>query len=402
MLRSDHVRVRVKDGQIQPRWLTGAAAKRARTMTDAYRQRLARGIGQRREEVENDLSEVEISVRDRVLAQGLRKLLDDRCTWTMRTDLDPEQVRREVFADAAQAHRDASGPDAFDRAAILRRAAERLSSDPETIEASLYADLRQNEILTEFDDSTSSALVERYNLALAQAVLLRATEVTVELEAGDPLAVRQVFRSARFHGLLHEVRKNDRGGHIIKLDGPFSLFGAVQKYGLRLAMFLPSVLACQAWKLTARARWGRGKQTATLSLCPADPLGGDGTVHETLPPAVEALASAFAKLDTAWKVRPNDDIFALPGEVVCVPDLVFENAASGELVYLEAFGFWSRRAVWQRVELVRKGFPARIILAVGKQLRVSEEVLGEEDAGELYVYKSTMSARALRDRLDRV
>ena len=32
-------------------------------------------------------------------------------------------------------------------------------------------------------------------------------------------------------------------------------------------------------------------------------------------------------------------------------------------------------------------FPGRILLAVGKQLRVSEEVLGEEDAGEVYVYK---------------
>ena len=55
---------------------------------------------------------------------------------------------------------------------------------------------------------------------------------------------------------------------------------------------------------------------------------------------------------------------------------------AGEKVYLEAFGFWSRAAVWRRIELLQKGFPARVILAVNSQLRVSEEVLGEDDAGE--------------------
>jgi hypothetical protein len=82
-----------------------------------------------------------------------------------------------------------------------------------------------------------------------------------------------------------------------------------------------------------------------------------------------------------------------------VPDLVFRSAETGEEVFLEAFGFWSRSAVWQRVELVRKGFPARILLVVSKQLRVSEEVLGEEEAGEIYVYKSAMSPRAVLERL---
>jgi uncharacterized protein len=79
---------------------------------------------------------------------------------------------------------------------------------------------------------------------------------------------------------------------------------------------------------------------------------------------------------------------------------VFGNRETGEEVYLEAFGFWSRDAVWRRVELIRKGFPARILLAVGKQLRVSEEVLGDDDAGELYVYRAAMSPRAVLARLD--
>ena len=42
-----------------------------------------------------------------------------------------------------------------------------------------------------------------------------------------------------------------------------------------------------------------------------------------------------------------------------------------------------------------------LTLAVSKQLRVSEEVLGDDDAGEIYVYRATMSPRAVLDRLRR-
>src|SRR5262249_55553763 len=107
------------------------------------------------------------------------------------------------------------------------------------------------------------------------------------------------------------------------------------------------------------------------------------------------------RLESAWSIAKNDRIFALPGEVVCVPDLVLLNRETGEEVYLEAFGFWSRTAVWQRVELIRRGFPARILLLVSKNLRVSEEVLGEDDAGEIYVYKRSISPREVLSRLDR-
>ena len=63
-------------------------------------------------------------------------------------------------------------------------------------------------------------------------------------------------------------------------------------------------------------------------------------------------------------------------------------------------GFWSRDAVWKRVELVQAGFAHRIVFAVGQQLRVSEAALDAELPGALYVYKRTMSARAILERVD--
>ena len=94
-------------------------------------------------------------------------------------------------------------------------------------------------------------------------------------------------------------------------------------------------------------------------------------------------------------------LFALPGEAVCVPDLVFTNDATGEEVFLEAFGFWSRQAVWQRLETIERGFPSPIILAVGKQLRVSEAALEDRTSADLYVYRTTMRPKAILERLER-
>src|SRR5262249_51172094 len=93
----------------------------------------------------------------------------------------------------------------------------------------------------------------------------------------------------------------------------------------------------------------------------------------------------------------------LPGVGLTVPDVVFEKPASdGSVlrVYLEVMGYWSRAAVWRRVELVQAGLREPGLFAVSSRLRASAEGLGDDLPGALYVYKGTMSARAIADRLE--
>ena len=57
--------------------------------------------------------------------------------------------------------------------------------------------------------------------------------------------------------------------------------------------------------------------------------------------------------------------------------------------------------MWRRVELVwESGLSHRILFAVSKHLRGSEEVLGDELPGALYVYKRVLNARAVLDRVE--
>ena len=401
MLTSDLVRVRRREGKIHPTYLRGDARARLLPLATSMESTMAAMTGRTRDEIDDALDAIEVGARDRLVGVGLRKLLEDRSEFEVATEADPEALRREVFLEAAAQHRALGVRDEFDKEAVLVSVAARIGSSPEAIEAGLYADLRGSEVLQRFRRIDPEALLDRYNVALAQAALLRAAKVTVQLEGESPARYRDLFRAVRFHGLLHVVRGDRERGYTLILDGPFSLFGAVQRYGLKLALFLPSLLHCRSWSLRADVLWGKAREPMIFELDDKDGLASEPPDAARLSPELEAFCGAFRKLDSAWSVAANEHIFALPGEVVCVPDLVFTSAKTGEEVFLEAFGFWSRAAVWQRVELLRKGFPARILLAVGKQLRVSEEVLGEDDAGEIYVYRATISPRAVLERLER-
>ena len=84
-----------------------------------------------------------------------------------------------------------------------------------------------------------------------------------------------------------------------------------------------------------------------------------------------------------------------------MPDLRFSHRG-GEVIWLEVLGYWSRDAVWRRVELVQQGLPEKLLFAASQRLRVSEQVLDEHPSGALYVYKGSLSAKAVLERLERL
>ena len=83
-----------------------------------------------------------------------------------------------------------------------------------------------------------------------------------------------------------------------------------------------------------------------------------------------------------------------------MPDLVFTRRDTGEVLYMEALGFWSREAVWKRIELAEAGLTSPVLFAAPAKLRVSEAALDEAVPSALYVYKGKMRVSAVRERLD--
>ncbi len=404
MLTSDLVRARRSGGALVPRFLDPKAKPRLLEVAQAYLGVFRGMVGQSRETVELALDAVPISSRDRVVADGLRKLCEDRAEFDVASGLDPESVRRELFTRSAKAHRSLGARDRFDRAPVVAEVATLFGATADDVERAMFADLRQRQELVRFDPIPAEALLERYDVSVVQALLLRATRVVLTFSADDPKATRKLFRAARFHGLLYQVRRTDARGaarYEVTFDGPLSLFDAVQRYGLKLALFFPTALEMPAYHLEAEVLHGPERERLTMEIDASSGLAGSRLDAEEPRPEIDALVRAFRDLESRWDVTDADRIVALPGEVVCAPDLVFSNRETGEEVLFELFGFWSRDAVFQRVALVEKGLAGRMILAVGKHLRVSEAVLGDHEAGEIYVFKTTLSAKEILLRLER-
>jgi predicted nuclease of restriction endonuclease-like RecB superfamily len=391
--------VRKRAGRITPVFLRGETRDRMRPVAGAVVRAFEASVGKTRAELDELLAGVPKPARDRVTVLGLIKLCEDRCETSAPEGLDPAVVRREVFLRSSAAWRADAG---FDRAAVLLAAAEALGTTGARVEQALFADLADAQVIRSFEPLEADELLARYDLALAQSVLLRATRVEVDLPATDPAAMRGIFRAARFHGLVHAVHEREGGGQRLVVDGPFSLFDAVQRYGLKLATFLPHVLACPDFELRAEVLHGPKRERLELVLTPKDGVHPGRLPSTGARPELDALVDAFEALGSSWRVRRAEQVIARPGEPVVVPDLVFEQPSTGRRVWLEAFGFWSRAAIWRRIEQIRAGLPEPMLLVASKKLRVSEELLDESEAAELYVYGAAIGAREVLSRIERI
>lgn len=395
MLTADMVRVRrTRDGELFLRPVHPKARDRLVAVARGYIEAGKAGVGAPREAFLDACAAVEVADPDRKVAGGLLKLVTDRCDFSADETLDPPAVRREVFLRATRARRDGD----FERDAIVMNSAEALGLEPASVEAALFADLKGAHVMRRFEAPNAEALVDGYDLAQAQAVLLKAVRVTTRVSCEDAGAYRALFRKLKFRRLLHTIHAHPEGGYQLVLDGPFSLFRQSTKYGLQLALMLPAIAACDTWSIDADVRWGKDK--AKLRFQASGERAADATPTR-LPDEVQQLLDRFRALETGWRARVSSKILDLPGVGLCVPDLVFTHGVSGTRVYLEVMGYWSREAVWRRVDLVEAGLSENILFAVSSRLRVSEAVLDDELPGALYVYKGVLSARMIGERLAR-
>lgn len=257
MLTADLVLARIYKGDVKPRYIDAEDPDKL-ALAEALIAIFGGHEGRPRHELDAELEELVGTGTDFLLHRALAKLLFDRCTFDTESKVEPEKLRQTVFETAADAYRRPVAAKAhsegeqhifhFDRDGVLTAAAAALAEGedvevtPADVERGLYADLKDEQLLQEWKPCRPRWLLERYNVALAQGVLLRASELTIRLGKQPPRRQRELFRKIKFFQLLHRVESDGKGGWTIHLDGPMSLFKASGKYGVRMASFLPTLL----------------------------------------------------------------------------------------------------------------------------------------------------------------
>ncbi len=396
MISPDLVRVRKRNGVLALATVSPDAQVRARALAEQVLAVITGSVNQTRIVLEEELSALESTPQEKKLLSALKKLALDDSKFDSNAALDAPSLRREVFSRAAVVRHELTVGERFDRDAVVAAVAAHLGIPPETLENGLYSDLRSAERLLKAPSYDAAGLLARHARAEVQAVLLCSVRVVALVRCASPDQYRALFHKLKFRQLLFQLSRESAGGYRIEIDGPYSLFESVTKYGLELALLLPALESCDSVKLSADLRWGKKREVLKFAL--------DLTQAEAFEPTpprdeIKNLLEAFGA-DGGWRAEPAQDVLDLPGIGLCVPDLCFTNQQTGEQVMCEVLGFWNREAVWRRVELVEKGMATKIVFVVSARLRVSEEVLGDAESAALYVYKGAINPRALQRKLD--
>lgn len=367
MLPTNLVRVRNVKTRLSPQYLD-PSAESWREIAEQVLQVFRGKQGVSRGELEDELEEMIGNHPGQILFQGLAKLLEDRCEFEVVSGHPPPELREKVFA-AATKRRTAGN---FDRNAVLGEVAGELGLAPELVESSLFADLKSEQRVVRFEDISVTRLIERYNVALAQSILLRATSVTIEIRNETPARYRQLFRSIKFHRLICDAEQNSPRVTTLRLDGPLSLFSATQKYGLQLALFLPSVLQCKDFDLRAEVRWGAQRKEKNFVLTGSDGLVSHLPDHASwTPPELQMFVELFRKKTEEWQIDEEAEVIPL-GKSWWAPDFRLTHRPTGKTVLLEVLGFWRRGSAEKHLGRLRQLAGRPFLLAVSDQLKIDD------------------------------
>jgi predicted nuclease of restriction endonuclease-like RecB superfamily len=413
MLTGDLVRVRSSKERIIPLYLNRTSPQwleAAESLLLVFRD----GVGLTRGEIEEEVNELFGGGGKATLVhRGLAKVLEDRAEFEVVADVPPEQIREKVFTAAAEQRqrlRTGLQPDTpsarqgarrtFHRDEVLGAVARELNLTTDVLLSTLFADLRDENRMLKFEDMTAQRLIDRYNVALAQAVLLRSVRVETVVRDEGPARYRQLFRRLKFHRLVSRVQGSMADGYTLQIDGPLSLFTATTKYGLQMALFLPALLHCHDFRLDAELRWGPRREPRSFHLD-----SNTGLVTHQLdsgvyvPAEIPAFVERFRQIAPAWNLDDSTEVIELGREGVWVPDYRAVHKASGTDVFLEVLGFWKKSSLERLLRLLPKHGPPRFLLVISEKLKVDEAALGEL-LGPILWFKEIPSAPELAALLE--
>lgn len=388
--------------QIVPEYLdveAPEALERARELLSAFERHYSGDAPNTRGALDETIGDIVGHGTDFLIWRGLAKLLLDRSEFEVVSAVEPLEIRRAVF-EASQA----LGPviDQSARRQVLEQAAAALKLSPAEVEQHLYADLDARKRLTSFKPLEPQALLQRYNLALAQAVLYRATRLVVEIEAPDSNQLRHLFQVLKFRRLMHRFTRSE-SGYRLEVDGPASLFSKSRKYGLQMAMFLPAIFICESWSLRAELDWRGLKKSedAEFRLSDQDGLSWERrAAGQWIAEEERYFEAQFKEADTPWQLERQGSIVELADNQVIIPDYRLTHP-DGREVLVEIVGFWRLGYLERRIELLSDPSVKPFVLVVSDRLKTGREKLADSPA-HLVFFKGVILVNKVIDAAEAV
>ena len=399
MLPLDLLRYRIQEDQIQPRYVNPKNRKYRAIAKDLIQIYTAH-INQTKGALASALADNEAADTNYQVKRGLAKLLEDCSEFTIQSPVEPEMLREKIFAYASKRYPTVTKRDRLHRHTrpkALSKIAAELDVSEETVMEGMYADLEENRLLTGFEPPTAEWLLDRYNVALAQAMLYRASEMTIRIYRNIPTKYKLVFQFIKFFKLMHVVDGNNADGYQIVLDGPASMFRLSQKYGIQMALFLPALLHCDRWWLDATIVINKNEHLRFelndefgLQSHYRDPGEFDSELERH-------FATQFDKIDTEWTLERETDIINLK-DTVMIPDFAFSHP-DGRRALMEIVGFWTPDYLQKKLWKLKRAAMPNMIAAVSDRLNCSTEDF-RDIPGEALFFKSRIKPKDVLQKVE--
>ncbi len=390
MLTFDLARLEFHGNEVRPRYVTRKEAELYLPICEEILALFRSGMGKRRSDIAQALNTIEQRADFKVV-RGIAKLVEDQCVYAPPQDADYAALRASIFEAAQRRYPIVTKTDLLHTThrddAVAAIAAE-CGYASENLEALLFADLPQHHVLRAMHASfTPETLLQRYNLALAQALLYRASEMTVTLKSDFKL----VWKYVKLARLIHEITRCS-GGYTIRFTGPSSIFRYTQRYGIRMALFLPGLLLAHDFSMEAlvnindKLRIFRLDEKSGLRSHYRETAGEfDSSMEERF------YESFLSHNDTSWTIQREAELMDL-GDSVVVPDFTFTHP-DGRKVSLEIVGFWTPEYIEKKFRKLARVPSTNFIIALSNTLNCSRSELERLHEKRLIVFKGVLKVK---------
>lgn len=413
MLTSEQSIVEYKAGRAVPDRLTQNTHRHYVTYAERMLSVYRNGIGQQRRRLHQQIEAIFTDEPDCPVRriQAFCKLLDDQSVFQADSSGEAARLRLDIFSQAAGFHPLVREPDRlfeYEESTMKARLAQERGRPWDQIEQALYADVMAYQQLEEFKGfpdaglgtgpaviasppaGEAAAFLSRYNVAQLQACLYRAQSMTVTA-TGD---LKTIIRYAKLARLLHDIVRLGPSRYRITFSGPASVLRETRRYGVNFARFLPALLACQGWEMTAALRtpW---KVPAQLFTSDKDRFSSHLPAPEEFDSALEeSLARRFGPEREGWRLIREGEILH-DRQTTFIPDFTFRHE-DGTEVLLEVVGFWTPEYLARRREVLCRFRRHRILIAVPESSLREGATLAEN----ILVYKTALKLPPLMAALE--
>ncbi len=352
---------------------------------------VTQAVGEERKDLGEALDARSKGFKRQKVAKGLVKLLFDRMAFEEPGE-DAGALRRDVFARSRtvmSALEDGASIADFE----ANMEAALASTLGETREA-LYTDLLEHRRLLEWKKLDGKGLVERYNLALAQGLVMFAQRLSLSFESGDATVVRRVLRWLKFCRLVADVERHE-DSFVLHVEGPAAMLSSSKKYGLQLAVFLEIVPVLEQFTLEAIVTPPR-RSEVTFMLTEEEQLVSP--LRDKVGHVPEEITTTLAKLDDLgpWKIELDPVPRRVGAKGWSVPDLRFVHSEDGTELAVELFHSWHKSALLRRLDELESRPDPTLFLGVDRSVAKKSDIAARIDGHpSVFLFNKFPSARAL-------